>query len=223
MSYLNISEIDVSQITFGDPKPIGEHGGKMIYLNHAKKPLVFVTPALMAPFGLNDWDNTKFSIDLSVGNQGEQGDLLKKIKDIENLVIDEAFANSSAWLKKKYASREVVAELLTSVVKYPKDKLTGEVTDKYNPTIKFHLPYKNGAFDCEAYNAQRELMDISKDSIPKGSKINVIAQLSVIWVAGGKFGCTIKIHQLKVAPPHRIAGYCFIQDEDEEVEANGDE
>ena len=215
MSYITLSEIDTKQITFGIPKPVGDHGGKMIYVNHAKKPLVFATPALTAPFGLNDWDNTKFSIDLSANPNDE---LIRKIKEIEGIIIDEAFNNSAGWLKKKYANREVVAELFSSCIKYPKDKLTGEVSDKYNPTVKFQLPFKNGQFECEAYDANRELIEISKETVVKGSKINVIAQVSAIWVSAGKFGCTFKVHQLKISPPRRIAGFCFINDEDEEKE-----
>jgi hypothetical protein len=210
--------IDASSITFNPPRAL-DNGSRVIYMKHGKttkNTLVFVTPQLNAPFGLTDWDMTKFSIDLSVGNNPDAQILVDKIKEVESNIIDFAYENSMSWFKKKYTSREVVAELFTSAIKYPKDRDTGEISSKYPPTIKFTLPFRAGKFECEAYNCSKEPIEISKENLPKGSKINVIAQAAMIWIAGNKFGMTFKAMQVKVAPPKRITGFAFLEDSDEE-------
>lgn len=213
-NYVTPSDIDTSAITFSAPKSL-DNGGKFVYLSHHKKMLVFVTPTMNAPFGMNDWEQTKFSIDLTVDESEDNELLLSKIREIETKVIDEAFANSMTWFKKKITNRDVIEELFTSSIKYSKDKETGEISTKYRPTIKFQLPFKNGTFDCEAYNAKKEAFEINKDTLAKGSKVNIIASCS-IWISGPKFGCTLKAMQLKVNPPRKIAGFAFVQDSDDE-------
>jgi hypothetical protein len=208
--------IDVGSITFNQPKAL-DNGSRMINMKLPNNTtLVFVTPQLNAPFGLTDWDNIKFSVDLSVGTGHDAMVLVEKIKEIESKIIDFAYENSMSWFKKKYTNREVVAELFTSAIKYPKDRDTGEISTKFPPTIKFTLPFRAGKFDCEAYNCSREPVEISKETIPKGSKINVIAQATTIWIAGNKFGVSLKAMQLKVALPKRITGFAFVDDSDEE-------
>jgi hypothetical protein len=56
------------------------------------------------------------------------------------------------------------------------------------------------------------------ENIPRGSKVSAIVQCSGVWIAGSKFGLTMKIVQMKVCPEKvfKIEGYSFIDDEDEE-------
>ncbi len=45
------------------------------------------------------------------------------------------------------------------MLKCAKDRHTGDVTDKYPPTIKLTLPYKNDEFQCLVYDDKKELID----------------------------------------------------------------
>ena len=212
----NVSDINTNSLSFGAVKSL-DNGGKILYMNHNNKPLVFAINQMHVPFGLSVWDNAnaganvKYNINLSF----PEGDdtLLDKIKGVEDRIIDEAFANSKAWFKKSYTSRAVVAELFTSCIKYPKEN--GEISQKYRPTIQLTLPFKNGAFECQAYSADRTAFEISKETITKGSKMEAIVQFSCIWMAGTKFGCTMKVLQMKVTPSRGTLVYAFVDDEDD--------
>jgi hypothetical protein len=208
----NLSEISPDNITFGPLKTL-DIGGKMIGFYHNKKPLIFATPPCNIPFGITDWENTKFSINMTLA---DDDGLLKTIKEIEQKIIAEAVANSKVWFKKQM-SADVMEELFTSSIKYSKDKNTGE-NSKYRPTLKVTLPYKNGQFDCQAYNNKKESIQISKETIPKGSTLEGILSYSTIWFTGGnKFVGSLKFMQLKVTPGKSDAKYAFIDDEDDVI------
>jgi hypothetical protein len=185
-----------------------------------KNPIVLQTPEMFAPFGMQKWDNDKYSIDLSF--KGLEGrDSLKmfydKMSELDEKLIDDGVANSFEWLKKKGASREVVKALYTRLVRHPVDKNTGEISTKYPPTFKLTLPWKNGAFQCEVFDSNRNLVDLSTVET-KGSRIVAIIQCLGIWVAAGKYGCTWKVLQMRVAPPQKIKGYAFKETENDLIE-----
>lgn len=209
-SIMSIANIDPSKITFSDVKNL-DKGGKMVYMNHNKSPLYFVTPSMDLPFGVSSWEDGKFTLQLSVKTEADQ-QVLNKIKAIENHVIEAAFENSMGWLKKKFTSSAIVGELFSSSIQYPKNKETGEITDRYPPTIKFAI-----AKDCEAYLAStKEKIQVSKETITKGAHVAVIARMSAIWFVGNKFGIVCKAEQLKVSLPTTVKEYGFVVDEDDE-------
>jgi redox-sensitive bicupin YhaK (pirin superfamily) len=153
-------------------------------------------------------------VQLSVKSEADQN-LLNKLKEIESHVIEAAFENSMSWLKKKFTSSTIVGELFSSSIQYPKDKDTGEITNRYPPTIKFQI-----AKDCEAYLAStKEKITVSKETITKGAHVAVIARMSAIWFVGNKFGIVCKAEQLKVSQPTSSKEYGFMFDEDD-VEGN---
>ena len=41
-----------------------------------------------------------------------------------------------------------------------------------------------------------------------------------MWFAGGKYGCSWKVVQMKLTPPAGIHGYSFIDDSEDEGEAD---
>ncbi len=212
----NLADIVVSKITFSEPKVL-DNGGKMVYLNYDKKPLFFSTPNMTLPFGLSCWEGTKYSLQLSAGSDPEQQKILAKIKEIEAYVIESAYDKSMLWLKKKFSSSKIVGELFSSSVNYPKDKDTGEVSDKYPPTIKFQI-----APDCEAYHSKSAQIQINAETLPKGSQVMVIARMSALWFVGNKFGISCKAQQLKVSPPKVVGKPSFVFDEDDRDEDDGD-
>lgn len=214
---IRLADIDVKHITFSEVKNLDK--GKMVYINYKSKPLYYVTPTLYSPFGLSSWEdasvedkNKKYSIQLSIGNNPEEQILINKIKEIEDHVIEAALANSWAWLKKKpeSTSKNVISELFSSSISYPKNS-DGEITDKYPPTVKYQI-----AADCEAYLSKDNPIEISKETIPKSSKICVINRCFAIWFVGCKFGIVNKALQLKVCLPSTVGKPKFIEDPDDE-------
>jgi hypothetical protein len=144
----------------------------------------------------------------------------EKMSALDKKLIQDGVDNSMTWLKKKYNSADVVEALFSPMVKYAKDKNTGEVTDKYPPTFKLKLPFSKGAFQCEAYDSKRNLLNLKElidTGAMKGAKVTAIIQCQGIWVAGGKYGCSWKVVQMRVTPQQAIKGYAFKETEEDKV------
>jgi hypothetical protein len=202
-------EIDLSNVKISDPKTM-DTGGKISYISLDKKPFIFQTPQMRAPYGLSDWQNEKFYLDLSFSDQEDVITFRQKLEEFEDMIIDAAHTNSVSWFKSS-KSKATLKQLFTSSIKKKTDS-------SYPPTFKVSVPMKKGKFDCDAYNGRKEELAISKSTITGGSKVNAIIQCSGLWIAGAKFGCTYKIVQAKVitADNKVISGYSFIDDEDEQ-------
>jgi hypothetical protein len=204
----------VDQITYGTPRT-NDNGGKSIYLSLHKKPIVLQTPEMFAPFGMQKWDNekgiTKYTLDLSFKGMDTRETVktfFEKITELDDKLIDDGVTNSFDWLKKKGVSRDVVKELYTRMVRFPIDKTTGEISTKYPPTFKLTLPFRDGGFQCEVYDASRKQVELSSIET-KSARVTAIIQCLGVWVAAGKFGCTWKVLQMRIAPPQAIKGYAF--------------
>jgi hypothetical protein len=227
----SVNEIDTSSFTFKVVDAKGAKGLKTVYMNSGGHPVFFQTPVSKVPFGVSCWDEAqaKYTLNLSVADPV----FLDKIKEIEGRIIDEAFNDSQNWFKKKYASREVVEELFTSALRYSKDKVTGEISDKYPPTMKLNMQYVESGFTCEGYRKtivkgeapKIEPITVEKETIFAGSHVVAIVQCTGIWIINGKFGCTFRLVQVMLIddglggkPTNRkITGYSFIEDSDDEL------
>lgn len=215
------SDISVDQINLGTPKVL-DNGGKIIGLYHKGAPFIMQTVNMPCLFGMKKWEGKdnmpdKYNIDVSFKNVDSNpavADFLNVMKDLDERLIQEGINNSSAWFKRKTDSRDVVEALYTPIVKYSKDKDTGDISTKYPPSVRFQIPFKNGEFDCEAYDVNRNLVNLNNINT-KGMYMTAIIQCNGIWVAGGKFGCNFKILQMRVAPRvDAINGYAFVDDND---------
>lgn len=212
------NDFDASKISYGAVKKL-DNGGKSIYIKYAGEPLLLQLPEMSAPFGVSKWTGegkTKFSLDLSFAGKENRKVLQTFFDNMTNLdkkFITDAIENSPTWFNKKYTSFEVVEALYTAMVKFAKDKTTGEVTDKYPATFKMSIPVaKDGSFDCEVFDAKCQPTSLAaleaKGGI-KGARVTAIVQCLGIWIAGSKFGCSWKVVQMKVATRQTISGYAL--------------
>lgn len=208
-------DFDMKNVRLGSLKTL-DNGGKVVYINYKNHPLIIQTPKLKAPFGLSNWEN-KYSLDLSLngyeGSQESTAMFYKALNGLDEFMLEQGLQNGMAWFKKKMASKEVVDALYTRNVKFSKDRATGEITDKYPPTFKLPVPNRDGKFQVDVYDANRNNIDLASVDL-KGAKVTAIAQCLGLWLAGGKFGCSWKIIQLKVEPQETISGYAFKDVED---------
>lgn len=213
------SAFDVSMMSFGNVKTL-DNGGKMVYVSHKERPFIVQTPEMVAPFGMSRWNADgiapggtadKYTMELSFKDRESRPSLSKffdMMSAIDKKMLDAAIDNSQAWFKKKYSTTEIVEALYTPCVKFPKDKTTGEITDKYPPTFRLSLPFRNGAFAIETFDNSKNKLDLLSVET-KGAKVTAIMQLSGVWLAGGKFGCSWRVVQLRVVPPATIKGFAF--------------
>jgi hypothetical protein len=142
-----------------------------------------------------------------------------KLKEIEAKIIDDAFINRVAWFQDDYdGNKSFVARLFTPIIKIDKDKATGKLVGKYPPTFKAKLPYNTKddtfAFDCyDMENNELDFASIMKKL--KSAKIQGIIQLTGLWFAGGKYGCSWKFNSVKfqLAQSYKMT---FLEDSDTE-------
>ena len=124
------------------------------------------------------------------------------------------------------------------ILKYPKDKMSGEPDYSRNPSMKLKIPYWEGKFNIELYNTQSKPIFLpTKDGCegPQGDKtpVDVVPSRSYVkgliacnglWMAGGRFGVTWKLVQAQVRAPVRLVGtgVCHLEadsDDDEMLES----
>ena len=224
-------DFDIGKLKYGDVKPLDPAGmAKIVWISYENGPLVFQTPEMVAPFGVATWlkDDGKKKVDLTLSFKGKDnrletlGKFYDNLLDMDSKIIAEAFDKSFLWLKKKASSEEVVKALYTPIIKHPKDKETGEITTKWPSTFKASLPEKDGRPDFEVYTADRKRVDLSAVEM-KGAKVTALIQCLGIWLAGGKFGVSWKILQMKVSPIKKIEGYSIRDDVEDKVEDDDEE
>ena len=222
-----------TDITFTKPK-INASGGKNIGVLNAKtmKGMYLNTP-LMLTWGINEYKDEatgKVSYDMSLQfpndeyNTPELAQFLKNMRDFEDKIKKSAIENSKEWMNKSKLSAEVVDALWTPMLKYPKDKTTGEPDYSRAPTIKVKIPFWEGVIkNVEVYNTNQELVfpledNLISDYIVKGSNVATIIQCGGIWFANGKFGMTWRLFQCMVKPRQSLAGKCHVMISDTERE-----
>jgi hypothetical protein len=222
------SAFDISKLSLGNVKTL-DNGGKMVYVSYDNKPFIIQTPEMISQFGLSRWNSDngaasdKYTMELSFKDKDSRsslGNFFNMLGEIDKQLVKEGMENSQAWFKKKYSTTEVVEALYTPQVKHPKDKETGEISDKYPPTFRLSLPTRDGKFTCDVYDEKRNKINLNDIELKK-AKITGILQCSGIWLAGGKFGMSWRVLQLRVVPPATIKGFAF-QDLDEEKLVDSD-
>lgn len=225
------NQIDLSKIKYGAVKT-RPSGGKSIYISHDSSAFIIQTPEMRSPFGLSKWDKTEkgsdgiekdsFKYDLLLGFDGKDtrenlAIFFDKIEKLDEKLVTDAMDNSMNWLGKKITSKEVAQELYTPLIRHSRDKATGEINDKYPPTFKMSVPFRDGKFQCSVYGPDKTEIDLSSVNL-QGARITAIIQCTGIWVVGKKFGCSWTVLQMKVAPKSNIPKFAFKEIEDDKAD-----
>jgi hypothetical protein len=232
------SEIAVSKLEFG-PVKVLDSGGKSVNIRYEGRNLMIETPSLNVPYGVNKFDKTpgapvKYSVDLSFRG-ADDNEEIRALQDFmeafDERMIDVGMENADKWFKMKAPSREVIKAFYTPLVKVSVDKDGNP--KPYPPTFKLALrkriakkgeapdPSENvRAFETKFYNAQEKdgkgaIAEFDgglkiDELLPKRSQVGAIVQCTGIWFAGGKYGTTWKVVQLRVdSQPEQIRGPAF--------------
>ncbi len=235
--------IDVSRIRYSELKSLSS-GAKTVYVNYGSEKLSIQTPVLSVPYGIGEPYEAKEAAkngtplvdkdkkyDLTVSFRGmDENPKIKafhdKLKEIENKIIDDAFNNRLSWFKDDFdGNKSFVSKLFSPIVKVDKDPNTGKPVGKYPPTFKAKLPYDNktSSFTFDAFDMDNN--EVSFQNILtklKGAKTQLIVQLTGIWFAGGKYGCSWKVISAKFQL-HQNSKITFIEDSDTEKVIEDDE
>ena len=86
------------------------------------------------------------------------------------------------------------------------------------------MPFYDGKFVTPVFDmGTKELLDASlSDALTKGSLVQSIVKLNGIWFAGGKFGISWEVKQLKVKETEKLSNYAFADSDDEDDEKDDD-
>ena len=136
---------------------------------------------------------------------------------MEEKIKTDAVINCKDWFGKNM-SQEVINAFFNPILKYPKDKETGDPDLERDPTLKVKLQTWDGEFKFELFDENNQLLVPNEDGngpevfVTKGSQITTILQCGGIWFANGSFGVTWKLYQGAVKPSETLErGQCHIR------------
>lgn len=214
-------------IKYAKPKA-NPQGGKMIsiYNAHTNKSL-FLSSPLMLTWGVSEFVDDKtgkksYNASLQFPGSGYETEattkFLKAMEDFEKKIKADAIVNSKEWFNKPKMTDDVVDALFNPMLKYPKDKVSGEPDMTRSPTLSLKVPYYEGKFNVEIYDTEQRLLFPCDDTpevgpvelIPKGSNVAVVLQCGGLYVINGKFGVTWKLFQAVSKPRANLRGRCMI-------------
>ena len=222
---------NVENIRYSAPKAGGSGGKSVNMLNKQTNTGIRVSTPLMLTWGASDFvdpatgkGNGKYEMSLQFPNDEYKSDdataFLENMQALEKKVKADALTYSKDWFGKVHKNAEVVDALYSPILKYSKDKMTGEADLTKAPLLKVKIPFWDGVWKCEIYDEDGESLfpnsstpNVSPlDLIQKGINVAVIMQCGGLWFANGKFGITWKLIQAVVQRPKTsLVGHCFIK------------
>jgi len=221
---LPVNQWNTSSIRYMQPK-INDRGAKSINIisTQTNRALHISTP-LMMTWGISDFTDEKtgesdgkFTISLNFPNEQYKTeattDFLKKLKEFENQILDDAVKNSEVWFGEEL-SRDVVKHNFFPFIKYSKDKNTKKLDLTKPPSIRAKVPNYDGRWAIEIYDTNQKLIFpcdndrmTPQDFITKMSKVACVLQCGGLWFGGKGWGVTWKLNQCVVKPQEIISVY----------------
>jgi hypothetical protein len=228
----------VNDIKFSDVK-VTQSGGKIIFASVNDEPLYLRSDKLTMPFDASFFsdndssDNGKlqFTVNIDPDSSETNKHMCQFAEAVDKKVCEEAMKNHVQWLKlaKNKANKDAIEDRYTSMKRVSLDPETGEPDGKYPPSFRFKVPKNKGKWECKVFDHNRKeilINNMSNEEVfalfPKKSTIKVLLKLTVVWVAGSKFGVSWKAEQIKVDKPKTLDSYAF-QDSDEDDDLETDE
>jgi len=232
------TQFNAANIKFTAPKANASNGKSVNILNKQTNSGLRLATPLMLTWGASDYkdengvSNGKYEMALQFPSEdypnADADAFLKNLDAFEERIKADALVYSKEWFGKVHKSDEVINALWTPMLKYTKDKATGEPDKSKAPTLRVKLPVWDGVWKSEIYDEDSKRLFPSKenpsatpvDFIQKGTHVAVVIQCGGLWFANGKFGITWKLIQAVVQMPKAsLQGTCFIKLNDTEKHA----
>ena len=213
-----------SDIKYSKPK-VDSRGGKSVgILNAGSNTATYISTPLMLTWGVSDYEgNERYEMALQFPNSEYATDdttnFMNNMIDFEKKMKADAISNAKEWFGKAKMSEDAIDALWTPMLKYPKDKNTGEPDTDRSPTLKVKVPYWEGEWKTELYDVNQKAIYpdpdggsmTPKELIAKGTHVALVLQCGGLWFANGKFGVTWRLFQGVVKPKATIRGKCHIE------------
>jgi hypothetical protein len=184
-----------------------KNGGKSVYLNGPNsRKIQLEIPKMRAPFGLGTFTDEAskkitYSLDLSFDAEPEIANFMNKMKELDDIIIKTVADNSVEWLGKKYGIPVIKEALYKPLVKPGKGEYPGTIK------LKVLQDAKTGNFQAEAYNYQRENVELT--SIEKGQRVKCLITIAQIWFIDNKFGVSVRLEQVLLEPSKKLPRFAF--------------
>ncbi len=220
-----------SDIKYSKPK-VDSRGGKSVgILNAGSNTATYISTPLMLTWGVSDYEgNERYEMALQFPNSEyateDTTNFMNNMIDFEKKMKTDAISNAKEWFGKAKMSEDAIDALWTPMLKYPKDKNTGEPDTDRSPTLKVKVPYWEGEWKTELYDVNQKAIYpdpdggsmTPKELIAKGTHVALVLQCGGLWFANGKFGVTWRLFQGVVKPKATMRGKCHIQLSNQEKE-----
>jgi hypothetical protein len=217
------TQFNVKNVRYSAPKANASGGKSVNILNTQTNSGIRISTPLMLTWGATEFEgNGRFEMSLQFPKgeyANEDTDMfLKNMVDFEAKIKADALTNSKDWFGKVHTSPDVIDALYTPMLKYSKDKLTGNPDLSKAPTLRVKLPLWEGVWKCLICDEDGnklfpgEPTKTPLDFIKKGTNLAVIMQCGGLWFANGKFGVTWKLAQAVVQRPKgSLTDECLIK------------
>jgi len=225
------TQFNAENIMYTAPKASAQGGKSVNILNKTTKTTLTLSTPLMLTWGASDFKkdgedvgNGRFELSLQFPNEEyktpDTEAFLRNMKAFEEKIKADALIYSKEWFGKVHKSAEIIEELFTPLLKYPKNKATGEYDYSKQPTLRLKLPQWEGVWKTEIYDEESNRLYPSTenpgltplDYLKKGSNIASLIQFAGIWFVNGKFSASWKLVQAVVQKPRaQLQGQCFIK------------
>lgn len=235
-------DFDISKVEFTQVKTMPS-GAKLIFMTYEGGPIHLQSPEMKITWDpqvfQDDTKNVKYNMKASVNPSASRTSKIfhDKMIEFDTMLKKSAEENSVEWFKKKNVSADVIESMITPTIRDHIDVETGEPSGRYPPTFGFKIRKKDDKIQCGCFNGSVRLNegekapkynfnDKSKDDytefdnyIKKNTLIKGIFQAEFVWINPGKFGFSWSAHQLRIKVPKNFDEYAFMEDSDEEQEA----
>ena len=221
----------VNTTRYSAPKANSQGGKSINIFNTATKSGLKLTTPLLLTWGASDFvdektgkGNGRFEMGLQFpGEEYKNADteaFLNNMVEFEQKIKDDALTYSKEWFGKQHKSADIIEELFTPMLKYSKNKLTGEYDKTKSPSLRVKIPFWEGVWKCEIYDEDENLLFPNTsnpcvtplDFLQKGATIACVIQCGGLWFANGKFGITWKLIQAVGAKQRQsLTGKCLIK------------
>jgi len=221
---------NAQNIRYSAPKANAQGGKSINILNKETNSGVRIAAPLLLTWGASDFvdpntgkGNGRYELSLQFPsaeyNNEDASAFLRNMQAFEAKIKEDALANSKEWFGKVHKNAEVVDALWTPMLKYSRDKVSGEPDTSRAPTLRIKIPVWEGTWKCEIYDEDENKLYPSTtspstplDFLQKGINVAVLMQCGGLWFANGKFGITWKLIQAVVQKPRAsLTGSCFIK------------
>ena len=225
---VKFNEYSGDLLSYTPPKSNTSGGKSVNILNKEQKKAFYLSSPLLMTWGISDYDgNQRYEMSLQFPGPEYHSDktrtFLTVMGDFESKIKKDAITNSKEWFGKKIESSEVIEALFTPILKYPKNKETGEPDHNKSPSIRAKVPCYDGEWKTNIYNVNYEkIFPVSgksltpMDFISKTDKVACVLQCGGIWFANGKFGVTWRLHQAVTQPRDDNSQSCQIELDDDD-------